>query len=51
MAALIAFYSRAGENYFGCAYRRIAVGNTEKAAELLKELRAKEEEGRSDDQN
>ena len=35
MAILIAFYSRAGENYFGGAYRRIAVGNTEKAAELL----------------
>ena len=25
MAALIAYYSRAGENYFGGAYRRIAV--------------------------
>ena len=35
MAALIAFYSRAGENYFGGVYRRIAVGNTEKAAEML----------------
>ena len=35
MAAVIAFYSRAGENYFGGAYRRIAVGNTERAAELL----------------
>ena len=35
MAALIAFYSRAGENYFGGAYRRISVGNTEKAAEML----------------
>ena len=35
MAVLIAFYSRAGENYFGGAYRRITVGNTEKAAELL----------------
>ena len=35
MAALITFYSRAGENYFGGAYRRIAVGNTERAAELL----------------
>lgn len=35
MAALIAFYSRAGENYFGGAYRRIAVGNTERVAELL----------------
>lgn len=36
MAALIAFYSRAGENYFGGTYRRIAVGNTEKAAEMLR---------------
>ena len=38
MATLIAFYSRAGENYFGGAYRRIAVGNTEKAAKMLAEL-------------
>ena len=38
MAALIAFYSRAGENYFGGAYRRIAVGNTEKVAEMLAEV-------------
>ena len=38
MAALIAFYSRAGENCFGGAYRRIAVGNTEKAAEMLADL-------------
>ena len=38
MAALIAFYSRAGENYFGGAYRRIPVGNTEKAADLLADL-------------
>lgn len=38
MAILIAFYSRAGENYFGGAYRRIAVGNTEKAAEMLADL-------------
>ena len=35
MAILIAFYSRAGENYFGGAYRRISVGNTEKAARML----------------
>ena len=35
MAVLIAFYSRAGENYFGGAHRRISVGNTEKAAEML----------------
>ncbi len=38
MAALIAFYSRAGENYFGGAYRRISVGNTEKAAKMLAAL-------------
>ena len=38
MAILIAYYSRAGENYFGGAYRRIAVGNTEKAAKMLAEL-------------
>lgn len=38
MAALIAFYSRAGENYFGGAYRRISVGNTEKAARMLADL-------------
>lgn len=38
MAALIAFYSRAGENYFGGAYRRIAVGNTEKVAQMLAEV-------------
>lgn len=35
MAALIAFYSRAGENYFGGTYRRVSVGSTEKAAEML----------------
>ena len=38
MAALIAFYSRAGENYFGGNYRRISVGNTEKAAKMLADL-------------
>ena len=38
MKALIAFYSRAGENYFGGAYRRIAGGNTEKAAAMLADL-------------
>ena len=35
MKAFIAFYSRAGENYFGGAYRRISVGNTEQAARML----------------
>ena len=38
MAILLAFYSRAGENYFGGAYRRISAGNTEKAAGMLAEL-------------
>lgn len=35
---LIAFYSRAGENYFGGDYRSIVVGNTEKAAQMLAEI-------------
>lgn len=38
MAKLIAYYSRAGENYFGGSYRRIPVGNTEKAAEMIARL-------------
>lgn len=38
MAILIAFYSRAEENYFDGAYRKISVGNTEKAALMLAEL-------------
>ena len=29
MAKLIAFYSRADENYFGGQYRYVKVGNTE----------------------
>lgn len=35
---LIAFYSRAGENYVGDEIRRIEVGNTKVAAEMLQEL-------------
>ncbi|MCD8091173.1 MAG: flavodoxin, partial [Clostridiales bacterium] len=35
MAGLIAFYSRAAENYFGGEYRYINIGNTEKAAEMI----------------
>lgn len=35
MAKLIAFYSRAGENYFGGQYRSVAVGNTEKVANRI----------------
>ena len=35
---LIAFFSRADENYFGGAMRYIKVGNTEVVTELMKEL-------------
>ncbi len=38
MAKLIAFYSRADENYFGGSMKYIEVGNTEKAAKMLAEL-------------
>ena len=38
MPKLIAYYSRAGENYFDGKYRRIPVGNTEKAAKMLAEI-------------
>lgn len=37
MAKLIAFYSRAGENYFGGQYRVVALGNTEKVAKQIAE--------------
>ena len=37
MAKLVAFYSRAGENYFGGQYRKIEVGNTEKVAKMIAE--------------
>ena len=37
MAKLVVFYSRAGENYFGGAYRYVAGGNTEKAAKMIAE--------------
>ena len=35
MAKLIAFYSRADENYFGGQYRYVKVGNTEKVAKMI----------------
>lgn len=38
MAKLIVFYSRAGENYFGGKYRNVAVGNTEKVANIIAEV-------------
>lgn len=37
MAKLVAFYSRADENYFGGQYRYIEVGNTEKIAKMIAE--------------
>ena len=38
MAKLVAFYSRADENYFGGSMKHIEVGNTEKAAKMIAEL-------------
>lgn len=38
MAKLIAYYSRAGENYFGGALKQIKEGNTAKAAKMLAKL-------------
>lgn len=35
MSKLVAFYSRADENYFGGAYQYISVGNTEKLAKMI----------------
>ena len=34
MAKLVAFYSRADENYFGGSMKYIQIGNTEKAAKM-----------------
>ena len=38
MANLVAFYSRADENYFGGQYRYIEVGNTDKVANMISEI-------------
>ena len=38
MAKLVAFYSRADENYFGGTMKYISVGNTEKVAKMISEL-------------
>lgn len=35
MAKLVAFFSRADENYFGGTYRYIEVGNTERVAKMI----------------
>ena len=38
MAKLVAFYSRADENYFGGQHHYIKVGNTEKAAKMIAQI-------------
>ena len=38
MAELIAYFSRAGENYFNGKIKAVEVGNTQKAAEMLREI-------------
>ena len=38
MAKLIAYYSRAGENYFGGALKQIKEGNTAKVAKMLAKM-------------
>ncbi len=38
MSQLIAYYSRAGENFFGDGIRTGSVGNTEKAARRIEEI-------------
>lgn len=38
MSALIVYFSRTGENYVSGAIKRLTVGNTEAAAEILREL-------------
>lgn len=35
MKTLVAFYSRAGENYFSGTYRHIPVGNTQRVAQVI----------------
>ena len=38
MAKLVAFYSRADENYFGGSMKYIQIGNTEKAAKMIADI-------------
>lgn len=38
MKKLVAFYSRADENYFGGSLKYIAVGNTEKVARMISKI-------------
>jgi flavodoxin len=38
MAKLVAFYSRADEDYFSGGCRYVTVGNTEKPAKMISEM-------------
>lgn len=38
MKKLVAYYSRADENYFGGTKKYIEVGNTEKAAKMIADM-------------
>lgn len=38
MAKLVAFYSRANENYFGGNLKHIEIGNTETIAKMIAQL-------------
>ena len=38
MRTLIAYFSRAGENYFGGSMKYIQIGNTEKAAKMIADM-------------
>lgn len=38
MAALIAYFSRADQNYFGGRQKNISVGNTEQPARILEKI-------------
>lgn len=57
MAKLVAFYSRAGENYFGGETKFVSMGNTEKVANWIAELtgadmfKIEQKEPYSDDYN
>jgi ketosteroid isomerase-like protein len=45
MKSLIAFYSRADENYFGGAMRYVKVGNTEIVSGILRDLPGRDDRG------
>lgn len=38
MKKLVAFYSRADENYFGGSIKYVTIGNTEKAAKMISKI-------------